>query len=169
MYPLWRLSSQTLSPGDRQQRWGALALMLAPLMGAPLYNQGLRLPGLVCPLRHWTGIPCPTCGLTRSLMAVVRGDWNQAITEHLFGPVLFIVLVLGVLQVALELTTGRHVKMFYHPLVRQLRRDRPYVLIALGCLLGYYTLRLGYWISTGELAQSIGQSPLGQMLGVSSP
>lgn len=165
MYPLWRLSSQTLSPGDRQQRWGGLALMLAPLIGASLYNRGLRLPGLVCPLRHWTGIPCPTCGLTRSLMAVVRGDWEQAVMQHLFGPVLFIVLVFGVVQLAIELTSGRHVKMFYHPLVRQFGRDRRYGLGALGCLLGYYLLRLSYWSSTGELAQAIGQSPLGQMIG----
>ncbi len=139
--------------------------MLAPPIGALLYNQGLRLPGVVCPLRHWTGIPCPTCGMTRSLMAVVRGDWDQAVIEHLFGPVLFIVLVLGLLQVAIELTTGHHVKVIYHPLVRQFGRDRRYILGALGCLLGYYALRLSYWSSTGELVQGIWQSPLGQMIG----
>ncbi|WP_448560684.1 DUF2752 domain-containing protein [Trichothermofontia sp.] len=166
MYPIWRLSTQRLSVSDRQQRWGALVLVAAPLIGAPLYNLGFRIPGLVCPLRHWTGIPCPTCGMTRSLMAVVRGEWDQAFIHHLFGPFLFIGLILCVMHWVIELLSDHQVQAFYSPWVRACGRDRRYPLTALGLLLGYHALRLSYLTTTGELQQAFWQSPLGQWLGM---
>ena len=47
-----------------------------------------------CPLRQLTGIPCPTCYLTRSVLATLRGDLAQALEWHAFGPVLM-ALALG--------------------------------------------------------------------------
>lgn len=44
------------------------------------------LPGLACPLRALTGIPCPTCFLTRATAASLRGDLSGAIGLHAFGP-----------------------------------------------------------------------------------
>jgi|GEM_PF-524053 len=160
--PLWQLSSHQLSQRDRQQRWGALGLMTAPLIGAPLYNLGWWIPGFVCPLRHWTGVPCPTCGLTRSLMAVVRGDWSQAVMHHLFGPLLFLVLLVGIIQFAIELRSGRKLHAFYSPWIQQWGRDRRYALSALAALLIYHALRLSYLASTGRLQQDFWLSPLGQ-------
>ena len=32
-----------------------------------------------CPLRQLTGIPCPTCYLTRSVLATLHGDLAQAL------------------------------------------------------------------------------------------
>jgi hypothetical protein len=40
-----------------------------------------------CPLRQVTGLPCPGCGLTRSCLAMVRGDWLEMWRQHPFGPV----------------------------------------------------------------------------------
>ncbi|MCP9806114.1 DUF2752 domain-containing protein [Cyanobium sp. T1B-Tous] len=50
--------------------------------------QGLPLGLWRCPLRQLTGIPCPTCFLTRSVLATLRGDWAQAVTWHALGPLL---------------------------------------------------------------------------------
>ena len=49
-----------------------------------------------CPLRQLTGIPCPTCYLTRSVLATLHGDLAQALEWHAFGPVLVgLALALG--------------------------------------------------------------------------
>ena len=53
-----------------------------------------ELPGLSCPLRALTGIPCPTCFLTRATCASLRGDWHQALTLHAFGPLVAAALIL---------------------------------------------------------------------------
>ncbi len=81
--------------------WVVLAACLAILLGALLLtpsNGQLRLgpitlPGL-CMLRETTGIPCPGCGLTRSLVAAVRGDWSSSFAFHRLGPVVFVYLIL---------------------------------------------------------------------------
>nr|WP_071778306.1 DUF2752 domain-containing protein [Cyanobium sp. PCC 7001] len=44
------------------------------------------LPGFACPLRALTGIPCPTCFLTRATAASLHAQWEEALTQHALGP-----------------------------------------------------------------------------------
>ncbi len=44
------------------------------------------LPGWSCPIRHATGLPCPTCFLTRSVSASLTGNLGEALEYHIFGP-----------------------------------------------------------------------------------
>ena len=52
------------------------------------------LPGYSCPIRHATGVPCPSCFLTRSICASLGGDFFNAFKIHLFGPPLAIFLII---------------------------------------------------------------------------
>ena len=52
------------------------------------------LPGYSCPIRHATGVPCPSCFLTRSICASLGGDFLNAFKIHLFGPPLAILLIM---------------------------------------------------------------------------
>ncbi|MDA0965155.1 MAG: DUF2752 domain-containing protein, partial [Cyanobacteria bacterium] len=71
---------------QRIQRSGYL--LPAGLTGA-LWLKGLHpgLPGWSCPLRALTGIPCPTCFLTRATAASLSGNLDGALQLHAFGPV----------------------------------------------------------------------------------
>jgi len=51
------------------------------------------LPGWSCPLRALTGIPCPTCFLTRATELALRGDLGGSLAYHAFGPVVALGLV----------------------------------------------------------------------------
>ena len=50
------------------------------------------LPGISCPFRQITGVPCPTCFLTRSTCMALQGDLENSFKMHIFGP--FIALFL---------------------------------------------------------------------------
>ncbi len=41
----------------------------------------------ICLLRNWTGVPCPGCGVTRSVAALLRGAWMEAFLLHPLAPV----------------------------------------------------------------------------------
>ena len=75
------------------------------LLGAGLAAVWLRLglPRPICLLREWTGIPCPTCGSTRLVEALLAGDVGAALAQN---PLVFVVLV-GVALWALASAAGR--------------------------------------------------------------
>lgn len=89
-------------------RLAAGLLLGAGVAVAGAVRQGLPLGLWRCPLRQLTGIPCPTCFLTRSVLATLRGDWAQAVTWHALGPVLVaLALGLGVWTLLGGRTSGR--------------------------------------------------------------
>jgi hypothetical protein len=47
----------------------------------------LGLPRPVCLLQEWTGVPCPTCGTTRLLEALLAGDMLGALA---WNPLVFL-------------------------------------------------------------------------------
>ncbi len=51
------------------------------------------LPGWPCPLRALTGIPCPTCFLTRATAAALTGHLEQSVRLHAFGPLVALALI----------------------------------------------------------------------------
>jgi hypothetical protein len=59
-----------------------LALLAAALLPAARLD---RSP-VVCPFRRLTGLPCPTCGLTRSWVALLHGRLGESVSLHPFGP-----------------------------------------------------------------------------------
>jgi hypothetical protein len=52
------------------------ALLAVGLPVAAWLRLGLPIP--VCTLKHWTGLPCLTCGSTRLVQALLRGDVLEA-------------------------------------------------------------------------------------------
>ncbi len=73
-------------------------------IGAAMLALGVALPhlpgnpGLPCPLRSATGVPCPFCGLTTSVKAVMRGDGHSAWAANPFGLVIVVFAVALVLR-----------------------------------------------------------------------
>ncbi len=69
--------------------WGVVAAGLAAVWLIPLES----LP-TACLMRRMTGVPCPTCGVGRSLHALLHGDIPASLHYH---PLLLPFLVLGLL------------------------------------------------------------------------
>ena len=102
-----------------------------------LWLKGLhpQLPGFSCPLRAITGIPCPTCFLTRATSAALTGDLDNALHWHLFGPVMAAVLIgWSVVSILQRRLVPRGVILG--------AAARPTIALSTGALLAYWLLRL---------------------------
>jgi hypothetical protein len=89
----------------------ALALLLGVLLVPLLAYDWVTSPGslVLCPLRAVTGIPCPSCGLTRALAHLGHGQLTEAVKFHPFSPLIFLMVMALVVMLAFELATGRTV------------------------------------------------------------
>ncbi|YAG12927.1 DUF2752 domain-containing protein [Nostoc sp. DSM 114161] len=157
---MFELSPYPLSCHGKLFRWGLLGFSCTPLLGTYFYHQGYRVRLLVCPIRHLTGIPCPTCGMTRSFMAIAQGNLAQAVAENLFGPILFVSFGIVAVHITVELLTKRRIIAFYCHLLKQ----RKLQIIGLFIVLTYYIIRLYKLSQTGEMYFSFINSPLGKLI-----
>jgi hypothetical protein len=63
---------------DHEMLWLAVGgAGLACLALTTAHGVAVRLPG--CPFKLLTGLPCPTCGVTRAVMAMTRLDLRAAL------------------------------------------------------------------------------------------
>jgi hypothetical protein len=87
----------------------ALALLagslLLPFLAFDLVTSPQAL--VLCPLRAVTGIPCPSCGLTRALAYLERGHMAQALKFHPFSPLLLVLALALFGLLLLELATHK--------------------------------------------------------------
>jgi hypothetical protein len=72
---------------------GALVLALS-LLPVPAGLQGRS----ICTFRNLFDLPCPGCGVTRSLRAIAHGDLASALDLNPFGPLFFGAAVLLLLS-----------------------------------------------------------------------
>src|SRR6266566_6605657 len=79
----------------------------AAMLGAvyPAVTAHTAWPGLPCPLRTLTGVPCPICGMSTATVAVSHSEWGSAAAAN---PLVYLAaaLVLGTIPVLLARAAG---------------------------------------------------------------
>jgi hypothetical protein len=83
-----RQSSPLCLTAIMRSRSEAIAISVAAVIQVILAF--FHLPGWPCPILLSTGIPCPGCGLTRAVIAIIQGNWSAALTLHAFAPILLV-------------------------------------------------------------------------------
>jgi len=75
-------SSRSQSDPFPYRRLAGAAILIAWLVPAGRLDRG----PVLCPFRRLTGLPCPTCGLSRSWSAVLHGRLGDSVAFHPLGP-----------------------------------------------------------------------------------
>lgn len=47
----------------------------------------------ICLLKHFTNIPCPSCGSTRSLLSIINGNFLEGFYLNPLGYILLVILI----------------------------------------------------------------------------
>ncbi|MCK5145641.1 DUF2752 domain-containing protein [bacterium] len=77
----------------RLKRAGVAFILLGAAIYASIWNPQAHPIGN-CLFNDWTGLPCLTCGLSRSIAATGRLQFAQAFTHHPFGIILWSILII---------------------------------------------------------------------------
>lgn len=105
-----------------------------------MYNRlvpaGSRLAWLKCPFKQITHLPCPGCGTTRGMLALIHGDISKTVLcYNALCVVELPVLVLTAIWLAFDITTGRN--GLYHTWARlNVCINRRWTLVAVVSVIG---------------------------------
>jgi len=89
----------------------ALFLFLAMPLLIILFDPGaghLQESQSFCPFKMLTGLPCPGCGMVKSMVSLYRGDLAESFRYHLFGPLLVLFFTSALFVMIAELIRGRN-------------------------------------------------------------
>ena len=131
------------SGGERKKnRLRGAAILGACLVVLAVAYAGIELPP--CSFQTETGMPCPGCGMTTSMAAMIRGQVAAAFGAQPFGIILFLAICVLTAAGAIELVGGKAV-------VTYLRPGLWWLWAALAGLLGGWAIKIGLGLAAGEL------------------
>lgn len=93
-----------------------------------IYAIFIHVTHIGCPIKWFTGVPCPGCGMTRSCIAFLHLDFKSAFEYH----ALTILAVPSFLYIIL----GKR------PLFKSYKNEKVFYAILIIAMLGYYIIRL---------------------------
>jgi len=57
----------------------------------------------ICLLKHFTNIPCPSCGSTRSLLSILHGNFSEGFYLNPIGYLLLVIMLIAPFWIAFDL------------------------------------------------------------------
>ena len=85
----------------------------------------------VCLFKAATGVPCPSCGVTRSVAALLHTDFKDALALNPLGFLILPLLVIIPLWVVADLLLGRQTCWLAYQNLEQIFRKKPVALAAI--------------------------------------
>jgi len=77
----------------------------------------------VCIFKNITGIPCPSCGTTRSVLAILKGNVIDSIDQNPLGLVMVLLLTVFPIWILIDLVLGKNsFQIFYRYVEFSLKR-----------------------------------------------
>ncbi len=104
-----------------------------------------------CPLKATTGIPCMSCGITKSMVYFYDGNLVKSLDYHLFGPLLVGFCIFMIVFFLVEIKTK---KVYFRKSF--LNRKLAYILAIF--LIGYYIIRLFFFVQEHSWNEIVQQS-----------
>lgn len=82
-----------------------------------------------CLFRNVTTIPCPSCGTTRSVWAVLQGEFIEALNYNPLGYIVLPVMVITPLWIIFDLINAKNsLFIFYHRVESVLKMKKWFIL-----------------------------------------
>jgi hypothetical protein len=113
---------------NRFYLYAALALVAGyawVIINITNYEKTKTSSAVPCLFKTVTGIPCPSCGSTRTVLSLIKGDFHQATEYNPVGFFLTLVLVISPLWIIFDITSGRTSLLNFYKRAENFLKRRP--------------------------------------------
>jgi len=124
---------KSISKDRRITRIVLASILLLGLLFFSLFNP-LNYPITSCGFKNIFGIPCPSCGLSRSVFSFSHFHFQEAFGYNLMGPILLFISIIIFTLLMFEAISGKKITVY------NFRKTR-IILIFI-----FFTIWLGTWI-----------------------
>jgi Protein of unknown function (DUF2752) len=77
----------------------------------------------VCPIKNVTGVPCPACGTTRSMLSMFNGDVSESVNHNPLGLLMMVLIIVFPAWIILDLIRQKnYFHSFYNKVERAFER-----------------------------------------------
>lgn len=104
-----------------------------------------------CPLKMLTGFPCPSCGITKSLVYTYEGNFLKAFHYHIYGPLVIFFCFFIIILFSIELKTKeKYLSRFFY--------SKKLAYFFAITLFFYHLCRLFYFVKEHTWAEIVSES-----------
>ena len=78
---------------------------------------GVNAPEVgMCIIKKVTTLPCPSCGTTRSVISLIKGEWIEAIYTNPMGLIVLFIMLAAPIWMAIDILTRKEslLKIYLH-------------------------------------------------------
>jgi hypothetical protein len=104
-----------------------------------------------CPMKMLAGLPCPGCGITKSLVFAYQGEIQKSLSYHIFGFPAILACVVTIAVLIVEIITGKE----YFQNILYSRRLTYVLAFILG---GYHLVRTVIFVIQHSLTEILRES-----------
>ena len=79
----------------------------------------------VCIIKHATNIPCPSCGSTRSVLALLQGDLKESLLINPIGILIALIMAISPFWIIYDLSLNRKTLFNFYQQAETLLRKPP--------------------------------------------
>lgn len=93
----------------------------------------------VCLIKNVTGIPCPSCGSTRAVLALIQGHFIESVLLNPFGLIIFLIMIVSPIWVAIDFYNKSDSLFIFYQRVEEILRNKK-------VMFAFFTLVIINWI-----------------------
>jgi hypothetical protein len=122
---------------DKRIYWILIFLIIGSYVwiGYHLSHTESQSSGTLCLFKTATGIPCPSCGITRSLMLLISGDISGALWINPLGILAALLLITIPVWIIFDLSTKKYSMLVVYKQSEKIIRTKKIIYVPLIALL----------------------------------
>jgi hypothetical protein len=96
------------------------------------FIEGMQLSDYLhvgCPVKNLTGIPCPSCGITRALVYVIKGQPGMAFTINPLSYIVGLIMIIAPLWIIFDIWKKKDTFIQFYNKTENLLKKKGYAMV----------------------------------------